>query len=68
MLELIDYDSLADELLWECSVLHRKYYLDTQRREDAFDLSGPHHPEGNHPIIRPVGAAFIWCHILCNEA
>lgn len=30
-----------------------KYYLDIQRREDAFDLSGPNHPERNRPFVRP---------------
>ncbi|XP_065068759.1 uncharacterized protein LOC135694043 isoform X2 [Rhopilema esculentum] len=30
-----------------------KFYLDQQRREDAFDLSGPQHPERDHPAVRP---------------
>lgn len=38
------------------SLLHtcRKYYLDVQRREDGFDLSGPCHPREDPVPLRAV--------------
>ena len=38
------------------SLLHtcRKYYLDVQRREDGFDLSGPCHPRDDPVPLRAV--------------
>jgi len=32
----------------------RKYYLDVQRREDGFDLSGPFHPREDPIPLRAV--------------
>ena len=38
------------------SLLHtcRKYYLDVQRREDGFDLSGPCYPREDPVPLRAV--------------
>lgn len=37
--------------VWFC---FRKYYLDVQRREDGFDLSGPCHPREDPIPLRAV--------------
>ena len=38
-----------------CNVFpFRKYYLDVQRREDGFDLSGPFHPREDPIPLRAV--------------